>query len=254
MQRVFAIALILVLMPACGEDAEDADTGGGATVDVVASVIALEGPAGPVVEARMAVLENGVFAEEAVDPMLTIGGTEIPLTAQRVRLGDGSTTTWYEASSQSQAALQYEEGVSAQFDFALSSTRTRYATNVRLPSQATQLDAATEPGVGKDVDMVASGSFDGALLLVDRLDTGEQTYASFPFRPELVGDASELTEASTLRSIDAGVVTVPAAAFSRRGTHEVVFIGLSLSEGGDAVSDRSVTFAGTARATTLDIN
>lgn len=252
--RKVAVAMSCVLLSACGADADDGGGDESPSITVVASVLGLQDATGDIVQARMAIVEEGAFAEEALDPTLTLGTVEIALTAQRVRLLDGTQTTWYEADSRAHPELAYAVGTQARFDFALPTTRARYSSTVTLPAQASQLDAASEPGIGKDVDLVASGQFDGALLLVERLDTGEQTYASYPFRAELVPGPSGLEPASTLRGVDAGVVTIPAAAFSRRGTHEVVFVGLNVSEGGDAVSDGSVTFAGTAKATTLDIN
>lgn len=253
-RAVFVVFMVLGVA-GCGEDAAEGDEGDTAQVQVVASVLQLQDANGDVTQVRLAIVEDGAFVEDAVDPTITLGdGTAIALTAQAVRLSDGSTTKWYEASSRSQAELVYTAGALARFDFALNSTRARYSTQVSMASQATQLDPASEPGIGKDVDIVASGSFDGALLLVERLDTGEETYASYPFRPELVAGPTDLPDGAALKGIDAGVVTVPAQAFSRRGTHEVVFVGLELSEGGDGVADRSVTFAGTARSTMLDIN
>jgi hypothetical protein len=255
MRKVCGLVIIMCLgAAACGEDSGGDDPGGSTSVEVIASVLGLQDATGDVTEARLAIIEDGAFAEEAVDPILTIGDTEIALTAQRVGLKDGTATTWYEANSRSQAGLVYTPGQTARFDFALTSTRARYSTEVVLAAQATQLDPASEPGIGKDIDIVASGQFDGALLLVERLDTSEQTYSSYPFRSELVAGAGEIPRAGALRGIEAGVVTVPGEAFSRRGTHEVIFVGLELSEGGDGVGDQSVTFAGTARATMLDIN
>jgi hypothetical protein len=190
---------------------------------------------------------------DAADITLTIGSEIVVLAPQSVRLGDGTQTTWYQASKLSHPGLTYTEGATATFDFTIEGAQGRYATTVSLPSSAAVAEA-TQPAVGAAADIVVSGQFDGALLRVSRPDTMEDSYTSFPYKAEYVETPNDLVSLEALRAISAGVVTIPAEAFSQRGTFEIDFFALTVEQGGDGVGSGSRTFAGVSDTRRVDVN
>lgn len=253
---VLGLALVSVSgLTGCGD--EDGEEDNGSPIHAVASVLLVESPdVGPEVEVRlMVVRESGggfVFVEDLTDVVLDVDGVEgegFEVSRQRVELrapeggGDAERTFFYQLLGRSESNLTYASGRRYTLAFTVNDAAAgefngqRFSLTVVSPTQENEISKASEEEVGKKLEIVSANSFSAGIIEVERLDSGDTTFVSFPYNERFLSSAADLVDAvngSLLGDASGELLTVPETAFNREGTHAVTYTGLSVERAGSS--------------------
>ncbi len=254
-----AVALLAL---GCGEETE-MPAGSGNTLHAIASVLLTEDVTGPLVDARLILVstESGTaeFVTDVDDVVLDAGGEDVDLPSRLVRLGGGLETNFFAVNSRTDSKLAYVPGETYTFSF--SRDGQDYSLSIDVPPSSGEVTPTDdEAETNQDLIVSAPGGFSGGIVEVRLQAANETTYSSDPYEESSLQSAQDvLDKEAALKASSGGLLTLPSDAFSRSGTHSIVFIGLSLEQGSgssgisDNLGDRSVVFAGEAASIDVDV-
>ena len=274
------LALLVVGALGCGDDGGDGDGGDGGTsngttaavdsgspIHAVASLMRLEDSQGPYTEARLIIwteaTETAQFVDNASDVEVAFGGTTLQLPARPVDVGDERETMYFLTSRDS--TLAYEPGATYTFSFVVTGRAAgdldgqAFRLEVVAPEANNNLSTASSPELGSPLDLIPGQTYDAGILEVFRTQSDENTYISYPYAEQFLTGLDDLmTDHAALSKGGGSILTIPAEAFSRSGTHTVVHIGLVTHLPGSAqVSDNlgvhSIVYSGASAQVSVDI-
>jgi len=268
--RAFVAPTTLVLLAVLGAGCSEEEMVQPARpLQATASLLELNDGTGPYALAQIIVVstESGTpeFVENTTTATVTYGEAEVDLADQRVRLrgepGAQVETTFHRATSRQNNQLAYVRGETYTFTFSVASggfASETHQMTITTPDIDDTVERVSDPTPNEKLDIVTSERFEAGIVQVVRAGSSQTTWTSYPFDENSLTSAAEVIERRTdLEQLKGGIVTVPAEAFKRSGTHEVTFIGVHVDDSPAAISaglgDQSVIFAGSASTLTVNI-
>ena len=248
--RATVLVLVLLLVGGCGD--ELVGSGNSSSLHAVASVLEVQDEIGPRVDVRLMVVstESGTatFVEDLENVTLDFDGLVNPCTdntlikdsegncvlvmdRQRIRLkapegGTAQETFLYDLQSRSEARLEYIAG--ARYSITFSFNGERHNLSVTTPANENTISKASEEAIDKKLEITSSSSFEAGIIEVERLESSDTTFVSYPYSEDFLTSAQDALDAlEKLDDASGTLITVPPEAFRREGTHAVTYVGLA---------------------------
>jgi len=264
------LSLVMMLSMGCGEDTvEDDQESGGSPVHALASVMRLEDSRGTFTEARLIVVTTATaapeFVDEAQDVKLVYGGNTYELPGRPFELRNTRERVVMYTLTSRESELSYEAGETYTFSFELSGREAgafsgeTFTASVALPAADNNITAASEPDKNNPLDLVTSESYSDGIVEVFKTSSGDVTYVSYPYSERDIESVDDLLiDHTDLGKGGGSLLTVPAEAFNRSGTHTVVHVGLQVHKPGESslssnLGRHSVVFGGASAQLQVDI-
>lgn len=264
---VVLLTVLSLVAVGCGEEEEAPVMRG--NLQATASLLELTDATGPYAVAQIIVVstESGSpeFVETTTTATVTFGDREVELKDQRVRLagepGSQVETTFHRTTSRQNNQLEYVRGETYTFTFSVAEggfASETHEMTITTPDIDNTVERVSDPVANQKLDIVTSERFEAGIVQVVRSGSSATTWTSYPVDEHSLTSADEVIERrADLERVKGGIVTVPADAFKRSGTHAITFIGVHVDSSDSAISsglgEQSVIFAGSASSLTVDV-